>query len=521
MSGAPDSGGDLIRARKARRAVIGLLVAVTVGSGALGSAIAAAAVAHRHRPHIQAGPVHLSLGRLPGPSSISLGLVDTPLFLQSSGATRDAWLVRARTLGSSFVRISAVWSQIAPKSVPPRFNPSNPADPYYNFSTLDSAAQAATARGQNVVVLVGWAPTWAEPQPIPQRVTPGSWQPNAADLGHFAIALALRYSGHFRPAGSASALPRVSYFQAWNEPNLDLYLTPQWSVDTTTGAFVATSPVIYRSLLNAFYSGVKSVEPADTVLAAGLAPYGDPPPPVGRGARMTPVTFLETMLCLSPSLAPSGPCQDPAHFDALDHHPYSLTPTAQAHSAENVGVPDLGKIWRILHAAQRLGLALPAGAKSLWVTELAWSDVPPSPPSSASLALQARFLPLGFYELWRQGVSHMFWFQLRDPPNQPNSFSGAGLYFPSGAAKPSAATYRFPFIAIPARHMKLTIWGLAPTPGQVLIEKRVGRRWRAVLSLMTTPGGIFYANHRLGSHLQLRAVAGTAVSPVWATSGPM
>ncbi|MDQ6811200.1 MAG: hypothetical protein M3Z95_04810, partial [Actinomycetota bacterium] len=144
-----------------------------------------------------------------------------------------------------------------------------------------------------------------------------------------------------------------------------------------------------------------------------------------------------------------------------------------------------------------------------------------SPPSAASLALQARYLPLGFYELWRQGVSHMFWFLLRDSPNSPNSFTGAGLYFLSGAAKPSAATYRFPFIAIPARHKKLTIWGLAPSPGPVLIEKRVRRGWRAVLSLMSTPGGIFYANYRLGSHLQLRAVAGAAVSPVWATTGPM
>jgi hypothetical protein len=500
--------------RRSTRALLAVLAAITVGASALDCTIAAGAVAHRHRPPAATGPVRLRPGRLPGPSSVSLGLVDSSLFLNSSGAFRDGWLARARALGSSFVRITTYWSLIAPTRPA---DPSNPADPSYDFSTLDSAVRAATARGENVMLLVGWAPTWAESQPIPPNVMAGAWEPNPGDLGHFATALARRYSGHFHPFHGGGVLPQVSYFQAWNEPNLDRYLMPQWYQYSTTGGFVPASPGIYRSMLNAFYSGVKSVEPGDTVLAAGLAPYGDPP----GGHRMTPVLFLEQMLCLDSSLQPSGSCPNPAHFDALDDHPYGLTPTAKAHNPANVGVPDLGKISRVVHAAQRYNLVLPAGPKPLWVTELAWSDVPPSPPSTASLALQARYLPLGFYELWRQGVAHMFWFQLRDPPNSPNSFSGAGLYFLSGAAKPSAATYRFPFIAIPARHKKLTIWGLAPTPGQVLIEKRVGRRWRAVLSLTSTSGGIFYANHRLGSHLVLRAVAGASVSPAWATSGPM
>ncbi len=510
---------DLRRARSAPRALLALLAAVTVGAGALGCAIAAAAVAHRQRAPRATGPVRLRPGRLPGPSSVSLGLVDSSLFLDSSGSFRDGWLARGRALGSSFVRITVFWSRIAP--IRP-VNPSNPADPSYDFSAVDSAVQAATARGEKVVLLAGWAPTWAQAQPIPSGVMVGAWEPNAGDFGRFATALALRYSGHFRPAPGGSALPQVSYFQAWNEPNLDRYLAPQWFQDTTTGAFVPASPGIYRSLLNAFYSGVKSVAPADSVLAAGLAPYGDPPPPgPGFGHRITPVLFLEQMLCLSSSLQPSGSCPNPAQFDVLDDHPYGISPTAKAHNPQNISVPDLGRISRIVRAAERYGLALPAGAKPLWVTELAWSDVPPSPPSPATLALQARYLPLGFYELWRQGVSHMFWFQLRDPPNSPNSFSGVGLYFLSGAAKPSAAAYRFPFVAIPARHKKLTIWGLAPTPGPVLIQKRVGGRWRSVLLLTSTSGGVFYANYRLGSHLLLRAVAGASVSPAWATNGPM
>jgi hypothetical protein len=429
------------------------------------------------------------------------------------------WLARARALGSSFVRISAYWSLIAPTTRPAGFNPSNPADPNYNWSMTDSAVQAATAAGENILLLASGAPSWAEPQPLPAGVRPGTWEPDATEYGRFAAAIALRYSGHFRPSPSSAYLPRVSYLQAWNEPNLPRYLMPQWSQDTTTGAFVATSPLIYRAMLNAFYAGVKSVAPTDTVLAAGLGPYGDPPGDPRN--QMAPVTFFETMLCLGSNLQPAGSCPSPAHFDALDHHPYGATPTIKAHNPGDIAVPDLGKIWRILRAAQHFNLALPAGPKPLWVTELDWTDVPPSPPSAASLALQARFLPLGFYELWRQGVSHVFWFQLRDPAYQPNSFAGGGLYFQSGAAKPAAAAYRFPFVAIPSAHGKLTIWGRAPARGPVLIEERAGRRWRRVLRLTANAGGIFYAKYRLGSHLYLRAVAGSAVSPVWATSGRM
>ena len=51
----------------------------------------------------------------------------------------------------------------------------------------------------------------------------------------------------------------------------------------------AFSPLLYRQLLNGFYAGVKAVEPGDTVIAAGIAPEGEP---AGVGV-MAPVTFLE------------------------------------------------------------------------------------------------------------------------------------------------------------------------------------------------------------------------------------
>jgi hypothetical protein len=61
------------------------------------------------------------------------------------------------------------------------------------------------------------APGWAEPSGVAHGTTP-----NPSAFGDFARAAASRYGGSF------AGLPRVRYWQAWNEPNLNLYLKPQW-----------------------------------------------------------------------------------------------------------------------------------------------------------------------------------------------------------------------------------------------------------------------------------------------------
>jgi hypothetical protein len=291
-------------------------------------------------------------------------------------------------------------------------------------------------------------------------------------------------------------------------PTYPKYLMPQW-LRASNGAIVAASPGIYRSLLNAFYAGVKAVQPTSYVLAAGTAPYGDP-----RGVnRMAPLLFLRDMFCLTSQLQP-GRCADPPRFDALDHHPYAISLTARARIAGDVSVPDLGEIRRVLRAAERVRHALPAGSKSLWITEINWSTSPPHP---VRPAVQARYLSEAFYELWTQGVSHVFWFLLRDQSRRAFSAAGGGLYFANGRAKQSAAAFRFPFVALRAPSGELTLWGKAPAVGMVMIEKLVKGAWRRVLGLPTSSGGVFYARRRLGSRLDLRAEMNEITSLGWPT----
>jgi hypothetical protein len=441
---------------------------------------------------------------LPGPSSMTLGIDDDELFLSGQPSLDTPWLQRAHALGSRFVRLVVRWSGIAPVHRPAGFDAANPRATGYRWRTLDTSIQLAESEGQQVMLTVIEAPAWAEGAHMPASVAPGAWEPNPNSYAAFARALATRYSGQFTVSGTT--LPRVRYFQAWNEPNLPVYLMPQF-LENSNGTFIPESPVLYRGLLNAFYSAVKKAQPDSVVLSAGTAPYGDPPG-VGDG-RMYPLTFLDSLFCLTSAMRPL-PCPSVPHLDVLDHHPYSNTPLAGARVPDNVAVPQLGRIYRVIKAAERTGHVLPAGPKPLWVSEIDWTAVPPT---ATNLALQAHYLALGLYVLWRQGISHVFWFEIQDPLDSTNTFADAGLYFNGGQPKPAAAAYHFPFATIRYKKKYLIMWGRAPSPGAVVIERSVGTTWKPVLHLRTTSGGIFYASRRFNAKWLLRAREGSQVSP--------
>lgn len=454
-------------------------------------------------------PQRAQAAALPGPAHFFTGLVDDPDFEFPSSSVRSYWLTRAQQVGSISVRVSLIWSSVAPAKLPRGFQARNPNDPHYYWSMVDATVRAAAAHDQTVVLEVYKAPPWAEGRHRPRYVASGAWDPDPRAFGSFAHAVASRYSGHFPdPLHRGETLPRVRYFQAWNEPNLPASLMPQWTRGPH-GAIDAASPSVYRPLLNDFYAAVKKVQPDSYILAAGTGPYGDPP----GVDRMHPLVFLRGLFCLTSTLA-SRRCPDPPHFDALDHHPYSVRPTDHARVPGDVGAPDLGEILRVLHAAQRARHALPNGSKSLWITEVNYGT---SPPDSMTWARQARYLSLAFYEFWAQGVSHVFWSEFTDPVDVLHFFPNGGLYRRNGIAKPAAAAFRFPFVAVHSGGRLSTLWGKAPTPGFVVIERRVGNGWRPLVQLRTTGGGIFYARRHLGPRLLLRAQAANVVSPVWAT----
>jgi hypothetical protein len=405
---------------------------------------------------------------------------------------------RVRETGATVVRIPVDWRHTVVAEPEAGFRASDPGAAAYRFARLDASVRDAVAAGLSPLLVVVHAPAFAEAPGRWPYAYPGSWAPSPLALEEFAAALSARYDGSFPdPQNPARPLPRVRLFQAWNEPNLARFLEPQWVADR--GHWRAFSPLLYRQLLNGFYAGVKSVMHSDVVLAAGIAPNGEPE---GVG-RMAPVTFLRELLCLGSTGRRAGPgCADPPHLDVLAFHPLSFRdPDLPASSSLDVAISDLAKVTQLLRRAERLHTVLPDGAKPLWVTELNWESAPESP-GGVPATLQPAWISRALHRLWIAGVSLVHWEFLIDsyPALRLGTPTGgtieyqrpAGLYSPGVGGDPASARpkpfldgFKFPFDPLRTDPRHVRIWALLMLPGQIAtLQRQVrGGSWRALTRL--------------------------------------
>jgi hypothetical protein len=441
------------------------------------------------------------------PSSFMTGFSDG---IYEASSNPNPWLRRTVATGARLVLLGVNWAGIAPGR--PRGNAANPANPSYHWGTLDQTVRAALAHHLTVAFSVASSggPEWVDGPHKPSTAVAGTWNPNIRAFAAFARAVAVRFSGHYRPPGEPRALPRVRYYQAWGEPNLPDHLSPQWV--RTGGRWVAKSPFIYRGLLNGFYNSVKSVHSSNQVITAGTAPYGDPP---GWGARMPPALFVRDLLCVTRKLRPTK-CPHRAHFDILAHHPYDFAgPFQKALNPDDVSLPDMWKLIRPLKAAERHGLVVPRGNKPVWITEFSWDSRPPDPHGIPSIK-RAYWIEETFHELWHEGVSAIAWYLIADQPPIPNYASSyqSGIYFLNGHVKPGLEGFRLPFVVFHAGR-GYTLWGISPRRGSVLVEERVRNHWRTLYHLRVRAHAIFARTFRARGHPVLRAVIGRDISLTW------
>jgi hypothetical protein len=448
-----------------RRAALALLLA--------GLALAVPAASAAARPH-----------------GLQLGLAEGA-FTGSDAAPRDELLGSAREAGASLALLGAPWAAIAPHRLPAGFDPANPADPSYDWERLDGAVRAATAQGLEPVLEVSFAPSWAEGsgRPSPAVAPGGTWLPQPEALGLFARALAARYSGAFvdPAAPAAGPLPRVRYFEIWSEENLSEHLNPLWQ-----GGRLA-APAHYRAMLNAAYTAIHAADPAAKVIVGGLAPYGDAR---AGGSRIPPVWFWRALLCLRGSELRPLPCPEPAHFDIAAHNPIDVFgPSQGAVSPLDVSTPDIGRLTAIVRKAVRTRRALPARPKQFWAPEIWWDSSPPDP-RGVPLRTHARYVTEALFELWRQGVSAVIWWYLRDQAPGAAGFAAtqqSGLLFRDGRPKPAYRAFRFPFLARRDRGGSVLLWGKAPAPGRLAIQRRTPRGWAPLAHAAAGHNRVFLA----------------------------
>jgi len=408
-------------------------------------------------------------------------------------ANPDAAFARTRSAGATMVRLVVYWRNVAPARRPADWDATDPRAEGYNWKSLDRGIESAVAHGLDPILVLQVAPQWAEG---PGAGNDGTVRPDPVDYGQFARAAAERYSGTFNanwnnpdPYAEVHLLPRIRNWQAWNEPNRDYFLMPQYE----NGRMVSAHH--YRAMVNRFARAVHAANPTNLVIAGGLAP-------LGRPGKPGPMPFMRAFLSA------------PVEFDVWSHHPYtSGGPTHSASSPNDAALGDLPEMNATLRAAVRSGRVIRSGSVGFWVTEFSWDTRPPDP-EGLPMTLHSRWVSEALYRMWRNGVSVVTWFKLRDDPIRETHYQ-SGLWTVGWKAKRSLTAFRFPVVAFAGRR-GVEVWGRTPAGvrGRVVVEIKTGRSWRQLGRLTTDRYGIFrntyrtpvrrgYVRARLGSQASL------------------
>lgn len=400
--------------------------------------------------------------QLPANRPLQTALLD-PTLLGAPNAPAVAF-TRIHGAGATAVRLILYWKYVAPgsdsKTRPPGFDPANPSDPAYQWGGFDRQLRLAVRNGLTPIVCIVLAPEWAEDTTVDGA--PGTRRPDARQFAIFARAAAKRYGG------GIAGLPRVRYWQAWNEPNFNSFLNP-------------LSPDLYRSLVNAFADAVHAVHRDNVVIAGGVSPFGF------KAVALPPLTFMKGFLAAK------------VKFDVWADHPYTTGgPTHKATNPGDASLGDLPAMRRVLDAAIARHTILSRQKIRFWVTEFSWDSSPPDP-IAVPAKLHARWVAEALFRMWSAGVSLVTWFQLRDDPIKTSEFQ-SGLYLDSGPSlardKPKLAlrAFRFPFVALGGAS-GVTVWARTPwgKPRTVTVQRQVGSRWRSVATLKANRYGIVFA----------------------------
>ena len=324
---------------------------------------------------------------------------------------------RAAEDGATIVRLMVEWNLVAPQRPA---DAADPFDPAYRFDDIDEAVRAAQEQGQEAMLTISGTPRWAgaaKPNRMPRRV---------GDFGFFARAIAARYSGRFE------GFPFVRFWSVWNEPNLNLFLTPQFD---KRGRSVA--PRNYAKLYAAAYAGIKAGNPLAQVGIGETSARGRDRRVPGVSDTHSPGRFAELVAQANPRLK----------FDAWAHHPYPSNPNSrpgQAVKWPNVSLASLPRL------EKELNVWFKRKSTQIWVTEYGY-QTRPEDSFGVSYTKQAAYVRQSIAMARKMPFVGMFiWFVYEDDQGQPWD---SGLYTRAGAPKgPAPAAFRAAAAPLDARN---------------------------------------------------------------------
>ena len=330
-----------------------------------------------------------------------VGFHDDPV-LRFDADRQSEMSIATTTNRASIVRTLVTWADVAPTKPT---NAADPFDPAYRLDDLDELVRNAQLRDSEVLMTLWGTPKWANGGKG-RNYLPTSM----ADFQNFAKAVASRYSGR------TPGYPFVRFYGIWNESNLGLFLTPQFS---SKGQIV--SPAAYAKLAAAGYAGIKAGSAKALVAIGETSSSGRDKKKAGVSDAVSPGKFAELVAKANKKLK----------FDAWAQHPYPV-PVNQA-PTQKVKWPNVA-----LTSLPQFETSLDTwfGRKNIpvWITEYG-NETKPGEPKGVTEAQQAAYLPQAIDIAKKDKRVPMFiWFVLRDSTGSPWQ---SGIYRTTGSPKPS------------------------------------------------------------------------------------
>jgi len=214
--------------------------------------------------------------------------------------------------------------------------------------------------------------------------------------------------------------------------------------------------------------------------------------------------FARQLLCMEGRRDPRptrGNCEGGVRFDIFDVHPYTTGGPMHEGGIDDVELGDLDKLMQLIDAADRAGRIKGKFKRTpVWITEFSWDSKPPDP-GGLPMRILTRWTSIAMYQAWKAGITHFFWYSLRDFPAVDGKYDEtvqSGLYLrgetiEQDRPKKVLAAFRFPFVAF-AEGDGLVFWGRTPSSdsGRVAIEVKGHSGWRAIGSGRATGSGVFH-----------------------------
>jgi hypothetical protein len=426
-----------------------------------------------------------------------------------------------RELGVTRVRVGLHWGQVAPggKRKPSNFSATNPSDSHYNWGIYDQIVRQAKADGIQVYFLVtGPAPLWATGAGRPSGAPHLQWRPSAKEFGAFVRSAGTRYSGSYNPNGASTALPKISFWSIWNEPNYGIDLAPQ----ATNHDTIEVSAQQYRGLADTAWSALQATRHGhDTILFGETAPHGTNHP--GNFSGIKPQRWLRALYCvdsnyrpLTGSAAGARGCPTTssgirnfakahpelfkasgfaAHLYVQGFTPNQLTylcgsTLCPSRTKSDPDFADLATVNRLMGTLDRLNRAYGSHTQfPVWNTEYGYWTNPPDKAARISPATAAYYINWAEYLTWRnQRIRSYSQYLLVDPPG--GNFA-SGLEFKNGTPKVTFDAYMLPImlpVSSTRKGRSLEVWG-AVRPAHVAAADGHGAQLATIQFQANSKGG--------------------------------